>query len=203
MIAAIVPAAGRSERMGRPKLILPIGDLTLIEHVVGALKGGGVRRIIVVTPPADAPGAAVLAERAGASGAEALVPSERPIDMRASFELGLDRLRHEALSPSTILLVPADSPGITSGVVARILEAAETSPESILIPTYQGRRGHPIALPWRIACKVTELPLGAGINALVALHAAVVVEIDVDDPGVVDDLDTPEDYRRWASEAEA
>ena len=56
-IAAIVPAAGRSERMGRPKLILPIGGATVIARVVAALRQGGAEPVVVVAPPAEAPGA--------------------------------------------------------------------------------------------------------------------------------------------------
>ena len=62
MIAAVVPAAGKSERMGRPKLILPIDGETLIARVVSRLRAGGVVYTVVVAPPLDAPGAAILAD---------------------------------------------------------------------------------------------------------------------------------------------
>ena len=63
MIAAVVPAAGRSARMGRAKLLLPIDGTTIIARVVTALRRGGADRVIVVAPPADAPeGPAIAAE---------------------------------------------------------------------------------------------------------------------------------------------
>ncbi len=83
MIAAIVPAAGRSERMGRPKLILPVGGETVIARVVAALCAGAADPVIVVVPPASAPGAIILAEEAGRAGAVVIVAAERPSDMRA------------------------------------------------------------------------------------------------------------------------
>jgi molybdenum cofactor cytidylyltransferase len=196
MIAAVVPAAGRSERMGRPKLTLTLGGETVIARVVAALRAGGADPVVVVVPPTDAPGATMLAGEAEEAGAVVVVPPERPIDMRASFEHGLDRLARGP-APEAVLLAPADSPGITSGLVARVIDGVRGAPGSIIVPTVGGRRGHPIALPWDLAQEVRGLPLGAGINALVALHAAEVVAIEVADEGAVADLDTPEDYRRW------
>lgn len=196
MIPAIVPAAGRSERMGRPKLILPIGDTTVIAHLVRALAEGGAAPVVVVTPPHDAPGAAVLADEARSAGAEVVVAAERPADMRGSFELALDHLG-TGPPPATVLLAPADSLGISAEVTAAVIASARSNPEAIIIPTCQGQRGHPIALPWPLAVRTRALPLGAGINALVALHAAEVIELPVADTRILDDLDTPDDYRRY------
>ena len=196
MIPAIVPAAGRSERMGRPKLILPIEGTTVIARVVSALLGGGAGPVIVVVPPADAPGAATLAEEAARAGAEVLVAADRPPDMRGSFELGFARLA-EGAAATMVLLTPGDSAGITAALVAEVIARARQEPRGIVIPVVKGRRGHPVALPWHLAAAVSALPEGVGINALVALHPDEVVELLVAEPGAVDDLDTPEDYDRW------
>ena len=87
MIAAIVPAAGRSERMGRPKLILPIGGLSVIARVTSALRQGGADPVLVVVPPAAVPGASALAAEAARAGACVVVAEPPPPDMRASVEL--------------------------------------------------------------------------------------------------------------------
>jgi molybdenum cofactor cytidylyltransferase len=195
MIAAIVPAAGRSERMGRPKLILPIGPTTVIARVVVALRDGGAAPVVVVTPPADFPGAAILAQEARAAGAVVLVPDEHPIDMRASIERALDHLAGGP-APEHVLVCPADSPSLTPELVGRVVARAGEVPDTLIIPVYDGRRGHPIAIPWRLANQIRALPMGVGLNALIALHAAEVAELAVDDPGAIEDLDTPEDYRR-------
>lgn len=200
MIASIVPAAGRSERMGQPKLILAIAGQTVIARLVQTLRQGGAEPVVVVTPPREAPGAGLLIDEADRAGALVVVAESRPPEMRVSFELGLAHLERSA-HPSVILLCPADSPGITPSVVAQLVEQAQKVPEAILIPTFQGRRGHPIVLPWGMALKSRELPRGAGLNSLVALHAAEVVEVEVAEPGVLDDLDTPEDYQRWVPPA--
>jgi molybdenum cofactor cytidylyltransferase len=197
MIAAVVPAAGRSERMGRPKLLLPIGGTSVIARVIAALRDGGVETVVVVVPPAAIDGASALAETAGQEGACVVVADPPPPDMRASVERGLDRLGREP-APSTLLLAPGDSPGITADLVARVVARARSEPRAIIIPSSHGRRGHPIALPWPLAAEIRGLPENVGINALVARHAGKVIELDVDHPDALADLDTPDDYRRWA-----
>ncbi|MBC7893092.1 MAG: NTP transferase domain-containing protein, partial [Sphingobacteriaceae bacterium] len=107
MIAAVVPAAGRSERMGRPKLILPLGGGTVIARVIRALREGGAEPIVVVAPPVDFDGAKILADEATRAGAVVVVADSATADMRASVELGLEWLRRGP-APSTVLLAPGD-----------------------------------------------------------------------------------------------
>lgn len=185
--------------MGRPKLILSIGGRTVIARVVSALREGGASPVVVVAPPRGAPALAAIVVEAEDAGALVVVPDEQPADMRASVERALSALECRDLAPRTILLVPADSPGLTAESVARVIEAAAAEPDRVIIPTANGRRGHPVAIPWGLALSIRGLPSGVGVNALVGLQNGAVVEIEIGDPGVTDDLDTPEDFRRWAS----
>jgi molybdenum cofactor cytidylyltransferase len=196
LIAAIVPAAGESQRMGRPKLILTIGGQTVIARVVSALREAGADPVIVVSPPPDAEEASRLRQEAADAGAAVVVPATRPPDMRSSFERALAYLEDLTHFPTTVLLTPADSPCLTRSLVARVIDHSRRDPSSIIIPTFEGRRGHPVALPLALARQVRDLPAGVGINALVARHGPAVIELPVDDPAVVEDLDTPEDYAR-------
>jgi molybdenum cofactor cytidylyltransferase len=200
MIAALVPAAGRSLRMERPKLTLPLGETTVIAHVVTALRQGGAESVLVIVPPPEARGAEALAVEAQRAGATVVVAATRPADMRGSVELGLDHLSG-ARAPTTVLIAPGDCVGASTALVAAIVERSRVEPRSIIVPTFQGRRGHPIALPWHLAEQIRQLPPGIGINALLALHASEVREVAVQESGAVADLNTPEDYRRWAGES--
>ena len=197
MIAAIVPAAGRSERMGRPKLILPIGGIPLIARVVAALRDGGAGRVVVVTPPRLEPGVLELIEAAESQGAEVVIPNQPTLDMRASVELGLACLA-EGVEPKSLLLSPGDIPGLTREVVARVIQASIASPGRIIVPRHVGRRGHPLLLPWPWAREIPQLPTGVGVNALLAEHGDEIDNVTIDDPELLDDLDTPDDYRRWS-----
>lgn len=194
--AALVPAAGLSARMGRPKLLLPVGGIPLIARVVAAFRDGGADRVVVVAAPSDAPGAPEIAGIARDSGAEVVVAPTPPPDMRASIVLGIDHLAGGP-EPSTVLLAPADSPGLNPALVARVIGIASRSPTRIVVPRYEGRRGHPISLPWALAKAIRGLPPGVGVNALLAGHPGEVEAFDADDPAILADLDTPEDYRRW------
>jgi molybdenum cofactor cytidylyltransferase len=153
---------------------------------------------VVVVPPAAVPGASALAAEAARAGACVVVAEPPPPDMRSSVEHGLDHLMQRTPPPpATFLLTPGDSPGISAELVARIVARAKAAPDAIVIPQSQGRRGHPIALPWSLAAEIRSLPGDVGINALVARHAARVLTLDVADPAALADLDTPDDYRRW------
>lgn len=198
MIAGVLPAAGLSRRMGRPKLILPVGGISLIARVLTALREGGVSVVVVVTPPRDTPGALPLIREAEGQGAIVIVPDHQPADMRASVEIAIAELEKSRTTPSILLLAPADSPGMTAATVGRVVDRARAEPDRIILPSFGGKRGHPVALPWNVARAVRDLPAGVGVNALIALHADGVVELAIDDPGVIADLDTPEDYRRWS-----
>jgi len=194
MTFAVVPACGHSTRMGRPKLSLPLGGRSVIEHVVGALRGGGVDHVLVVVGPHVAD----LAPLARAAGADVLALPEPTADMRATVEHGLRWLEDRiAPGPDDVwLLAPADHPVLSPAVVRQLLDVAHSSVCSVAVPVHQGRRGHPTLIRWRHAAGIRALPAGVGINVYLREKAAETLEVPVADAGVLTDLDTPEDYER-------
>jgi molybdenum cofactor cytidylyltransferase len=196
MIVAIVPAAGLSVRMGRPKPLLDVAGRPLLVRVVESLLAGGSGAVVVVGPPRDRPETAELVWLAERAGAEVVIPDDQPIDMRSSIELGLTRA--EALGPpSAILLSPADVPGIRLDLVRQVIRAFLLDPEAIIVPTSPSGRGHPVCLPWEVATAIRTLPAGTGVNRLLDDPPRRVVEVASNDP--LSDIDTPEDYRLWVS----
>lgn len=196
-LAALVPAAGRSTRMGRPKLLLSLGTETVIERVVRSLRQGGADPILVVAPPLDQEGAPVLAETARRAGAWVVHCPEVTADMRATCEVGLCALNDITPTPDGLLLAPGDCAGIGPELVAEVVRRFAQHPATIVVPRHGDRRGHPLALPWTIAREIAGLASGAGINSLVRRHCDRVVELTVTDAGTLQDLNTPEDYQRW------
>ncbi len=188
---AIVPSAGRSCRMGRPKLLLPWDTGTVIEATLKQWKLGGVRHRIVVVHPADAE----LARVARAAGAEVLIAPTPPDDMKASVALGLAyaAAQWQAGIDDVWLLAPADIPQLSPQVIQQLLEAHRIQPDVILAPVHSGRRGHPVLFPWRFAGEVTRLRRDQGVNAL--LETGNLCEVAVAEQAA-DDIDTPDDYRR-------
>ena len=190
---AIVPACGRSTRMGRPKLALSLGARTVIEHVVVSLRAGGVSEVVVVIGP-HVP---ELAPLAAAAGAEVLALAEPTPDMRATVEAGLTYLEdRQDLSPEDWwLLAPADHPVLSAAVVRELL-AAQSAAHSVIVPVHAGRRGHPTLVRWKLAAAIRTIPAGRGINSLLREHESRTLELAVNDPAILANLDTPEDYAR-------
>jgi CTP:molybdopterin cytidylyltransferase MocA len=191
MTFAVVPAAGHSTRMGRPKLSLHLGDRTVLEHVVGALRAGGVDHVVVVIGPHVAD----LAPPATLAGADVHVLPEPTPDMRTTVERGLLWLEEQyGPRPEDFwVLAPADHPTLNPDVVRRLLETGSQS-RSIVVPVHGGRRGHPTLIAWQHVAGLQALPPGVGINAY--LRGQEVFEMPVADAGVLADLDTPEDWER-------
>ncbi|MCS6850963.1 MAG: nucleotidyltransferase family protein [Gemmataceae bacterium] len=192
---AVVPAAGKSERMGRPKLALPLGPRSVLEHTVQTLRDAGVPHVLVVVGP-HLPELVPLAERAGAQVLQLTQPTP---DMRGTVEAGL-RVLEEVFHPNADdgwLLVPADHPVLDVTAIRELLAAPRRHPDcSLFVPTYAGRRGHPALLAWRHVPEIRALPVPQGLNAYLRQHAAVLAEVPVSSPSVLVDLDTPDDYDR-------
>ncbi len=198
---AIIPAAGKSTRMGRPKLALPLGERTILEHVVAALRQAEVEHILVVIGT-HVMELAALAESAG--GLVSFLASP-PNGMRGTVEHGLRWLeeRFQPCPNDTWLLVPADHPALDSVVIPQLESAYAAQPQfSIVIPTHNGRRGHPTLFAWKHVASIRTWPAELGLNTYVRHHATQTLEVPVSSPGVLWDMDTPEDYERlrrnWA-----
>jgi len=195
MLFALLPAAGHSRRMGRPKLSLPLGERTVLEWTVDALRQGGVEEIVVVVGPHVAE-LAEVAERAGAWVCR--LPEPTP-DMRATVEQGL-RFLEQTFAPrneDAWLLCPADHPALDAGVIRHLLRARQEHPErSIYVPTFMGRRGHPTLFSWLHVSAIRAHTAGQGLNTYLRQNAGETQEVAVNNAEVLSDLDTPDDYER-------
>jgi molybdenum cofactor cytidylyltransferase len=189
---AIVPAAGASARMGAPKLLLPWRGRSIIEHVLAAWEKSAITRTVVVARREDEG----LLERCRAFDVDVVTPRDNPLDMRASVQLSLSHIANRyAPAPDDLwLLAPADLPGLSPQVIDGLLAAYDPANPGAIVPTFDGKRGHPVLLPWSCASLVGELLLEEGVNALV--DRLVVRELPWADSSIVEDLDDPADYAR-------
>ena len=203
-IHAVVPAAGASRRMGRPKLLLPWGSRgeTVVGAVVEALAAGGAGRVaLVVGPPADE----VAVELAAWGRRRGLTVAANPHPERGMLSSilcgvaalgGADDLRRRN---TALLVTPADLPALAPSTVAAVAAALRAG-ALLAVPLHRGRRGHPLGIASSLLPEIARLELAAGLRQLVARHADALVEVPVDDPGAVHDVDTPDDYRRLAAD---
>ena len=195
MVTAIVLAAGESRRMGRPKALLPFGKRSVIATVVHCLSRCPIDDLIVVAGPHATALAEELGERSGSGNpSPRLVLNDRYAEgMLTSVQAGI-----AAASPETRLFLIAlvDQPMIDPEVVAPLIEVARSAGERIVIPTFEGRRGHPLFLPAGLAAEVSTLSAGIGLRELMQRHPEAVLHVPVASDTILRDIDTPEDYER-------
>lgn len=187
---AVVPAAGRSRRMGQDKLLLSWGDHTVIESLLAAWQASGVDEIVVVTRQDQTELQALCRE------ATVVTPEIAPPEMKDSVRAALNYIR-DAFSPEdrdVWLLAPADMPQLDPAVVTKILAAHDPASPAIIIPTSDNKRGHPVLFPWAFAASVATLADDEGVNAL--LERCAVRELECCGPNIHGDLDSPDDYMR-------
>jgi molybdenum cofactor cytidylyltransferase len=114
-------------------------------------------------------------------------------DMLGSARCGLRAL---PAGCDAVLLVPGDQASITSSLVRRVIGAYANSGRGIVVPAYKGRRGHPLLFAAGYAPEVLSGYDGVGVRGLLRSHPDDVFELDVADPGVINDVDLPGDYER-------
>jgi molybdenum cofactor cytidylyltransferase len=196
---AVLPAAGASRRMGRPKLLLPFRGGPLVAAVVGALRAGGVDGIVLVTATDDDELRA-WARQAGVATAVNPAPER---GMLSSVQEGIAALggADALVRRGDVLLVsPADLPRLDPESVAELLRRMAVEKARLAVPIYQGRRGHPLALAPALIPEIFLLDPEVGLKQLRDRHEAELLEVPVDDPGVVLDVDTPADYEQINNE---
>ncbi|MEJ2186501.1 MAG: nucleotidyltransferase family protein [Gemmatimonadota bacterium] len=186
-IAGVVLAAGRSRRMGQPKPLLQVGGESFISHAVTTLVHGGCRPVFAVTA-ADATEAARQAENAGARVVLNVAAESEQID---SLRLALAA----ADNADAVLVLPVDHPLIRSDTVSAIIQAFTSTGRPAVRARFRGKPGHP-ALFARSLYPELKGPLSAGAQEVLQRYADQVLDVDVDDPGVLSDIDTPDDLRR-------
>jgi molybdenum cofactor cytidylyltransferase len=188
---AIVPAAGRSRRMGQPKLLLPWGDGLMIDRVLQAWTRSRVSQVVVVIRQADTALAAVCQRWP----VRLVQPPNDPEDMKESVQIGL-RVIAEEFQPTgqdRCFIAPADLPTLSASIIDRMI-AAESDPATIVVPQFGDKQGHPVLLPWPITEEIFQLGEHEGVNRIVERHEKRMIPFSQRD--AVSDIDTPADYRR-------
>ena len=188
---AVVPAAGSAERFGGRKLLTPIDGEPLLDRTISALLNGGVDQIIVVVgPEADD-----LKHDVNAFSDPRVWPVVNPDPSRGMFsslQAGMAEAEADAL-----LVLPADMPFVQSGTVAILLDVFASRP-AIVSPRYQGKRGHPVVLPPALRDEIRAADPTFTLHDILKRHADMRVDVDVQDRGVVRDVDRPEDLDAFA-----
>ena len=189
MITAILLAAGRSRRMGTQKLLLPLGDKPMIARIAEEVLASPVDDVVAVVRRGDPQVADAIAGRA----VRVIANPDDDGDMLSSVRCGLRAL---PAGCDAVLVVLGDQPGISRETVADLVRVFRRADRGIVVPTFEGRRGHPILFSTRYCREVLLRHDDRGLRGLLEAHSGDVLEVESMRPEVVEDMDTPADYRR-------
>lgn len=181
-VAGLVLAAGAGTRFGAPKALLRFGNQTLVERAVGALRDGGCQPVVVVA------GAQPLL----LNGVRVEVNPDWRTGMGSSLRAGLAAVSEADADAVVVTLV--DMPGVTAEAVRRI--TAKASPQALVMAGYAGRRGHPALFGREHWAGIASMAIG-DVGARAYLKSREVEVVDCADVASDEDIDTPEDARRW------
>lgn len=191
-IGALVLAAGQAQRMGRSKLDLPWpqGD-TILGRVLDVLLQAGVDDCLVVTG-----GHRHQVEKIAASRKAGVVhnPDYKTEEMLTSIEVGLKVLENGRMAGA--LIMPGDLPLVQTDTVTGLIARWREVPESIWVPSYQHRRGHPILIPRSLWAKLIFEKGDRGLRSFLDHHESRLQYFNVDDPGIRTDIDDPVNYEK-------
>jgi molybdenum cofactor cytidylyltransferase len=188
-VFGVILAAGRSSRMGQPKMDLPWEKTTILGSVISRFHAGGVACIHVVINPMRKP--EPVEEISGLSIKYIDNPDAEMEDMLVSIQTGLRSL------PSTCLyamICPGDQPTIAASTVKLLIEATSTGNRKLIFPSYRMRRGHPWMIHRELWDEILSLAKDDNVRTIIDRHTNEIfyVNIDSDRPA---DIDTPEDYQ--------
>lgn len=194
-VGAVILAAGRSTRMGRPKIALPWGDTTVIGQVVRVLTSAGIGEILVVT------GAARNEVRGAFQSLpvkELYNPDYPQGEMLSSLQVGLSTLGDHL---DATLVVLGDQPQIQARVVTALVQEYASTDSSLVVPSFQMRRGHPWLLDRSLWPAVLALKRRETLRDFLNANQASIRYVSVDTSTILQDMDTPGDYQKYRPES--
>jgi len=189
-MGAVVLAAGMSTRMGKPKMLLPWGQKTVIGAVVDQLIQAGIADIVVVTGGSRHEVENILQ---GLPVRCVFNPEYRNGEMIHSLQLGL---HSQSSSVTACFVVLGDQPFLNADTITLLVREYQLSGKDLIIPSYQMRRGHPWLAARPIWPEVEKLTPPHTLRDFLKGQAGKIHYLSVDDPSILLDLDTPEDYSR-------
>ena len=190
MIAAIILAAGESSRMGTPKALLPFKDSTFLESILLKVRKAKYNNIIIV-----------LGQHYGRICRSIPIKQDHDVirnpnpekGQLSSLQLALKNVKDEAQG---VLIVLVDHPLVSQVTYQIIYEHACAQPDAIIIPVYKNRKGHPVYFARKFFNALIQAPLNQGARYVVHNNKSSVVEIPVEDEGIIMDIDTREQYNK-------
>ncbi len=191
MISAIILAAGKSKRMGQPKMLLPWGGTTVLGQVISVLHASGVEDIVTVTGGYREQVEAVAKQH----GSRVVFNAEyADNEMLSSIQCGLGSLKAEA---EAVLICLGDQPQVREGSVRKVREAFQRSRSGLVVPSHQMRRGHPWLAARPLWEEILKMKPPQSPRDFLNAHAKEIEYVEAGTSTILEDIDTPEDYLKF------
>lgn len=189
MIWGMILAAGESKRMGKPKLLLPFGEKTIIETVIDSVIQSKLDDALVVLGAHREK----IEKKIKDFSIKIVINPNFKNDMLSSVQCGFRALPDDVEASLVIL---GDQPEISSALINKIVEAYKRSKKGIVLPVYRKNRGHPVLIDMKYQGEIEDLNPDLGLRNLVYKHAEDILEVEMITPSILQDIDTIEDYNR-------
>jgi molybdenum cofactor cytidylyltransferase len=188
-VDGVILAAGLSARMSQPKPLLQVGTETFLERAAGTLRDAGCTHTYVVAN-ADATWLA----HAESLGLDVVINAQPDSEQVDSLRLVIAQL---APVVQAVLVLPIDLPLVSGDTARALVEAFQSARAPLVLPFHNGVAGHPVLIARALFDDVLDPTLEEGVRSLIMKHSGAMHEVRVTDPGILIDIDTPDDYWRY------
>jgi len=190
IVAAIILAAGKSERMGHNKLLLLLNGGTLIDNILNAIAAVDIEAKVIVLGHKPEEVIDVIKQRRGA--VQVVINPDYERGMISSFQKGLRLLRYV----DAAFLVLGDQPILDKSLLDVMMQRLESHPEMLIVsPICKGKKGHPVLFRKELFGEILSLDTSETIRGVIHRHAGKLLTVEAPEWTIMD-MDTPEDYAR-------
>jgi molybdenum cofactor cytidylyltransferase len=193
-IAGIILSAGASRRMGTPKALLLLHGAAFLDRLVTAFSPACDPTIVVLGYDAERIRESIVTT----APVRFILNPDPEQGMFSSLQCGLRAL---PANLEAAIFTPVDYPAIRAATVASIARVYEQRRCPVTMPLHAGQHGHPVCISRRVIDELLALPATAQARDVIRAYRPQTAFVDVDDPGILSDVDLPEDYRRLAASA--
>jgi molybdenum cofactor cytidylyltransferase len=198
-ISAIILAAGKSQRMGQPKMILPWGETTVLGRVVEVFSEAEIHTLlIVIGGDREKVESEIFRLKNDFPVTPVYNPDHEKSGMLSSILAGLNAIPEDA---EAVLIGLGDQPQVEVATVKSIIKLFRQSKPEIIIPSYDNRRGHPILLASTMVQELKTLEPKYTLRDFLNIHQGEITYISAG-ISILQDLDTPQDYKKYLSKNE-
>jgi len=190
LLAAVILSAGASSRMGRPKALLPYREGTFLEHLIQVTRDPriGVTRVVLGA------GAETIQSAAKLDPSVVVLNPNWELGQLSSIWTGIRSLAQ--IDTDGIVLCPVDHPLVSARLVSELVDRFYDEKNAIVLPTYKGKRGHPVIFSSQLFSELLAAPAELGARSVVWAHSADVLEVPTDEEGVILNLNDPDMLKR-------